>query len=83
MPTPVPRGRRRPADTHLARYLRDKSEARAMITYARRYSNYHNALLRRAEEEAEAAAGASVTAGAAAATAASCEVDGAEEDDTL
>jgi len=79
MPQPAPRARR-PADTHRARWLRDKGLARAEVQCARRFSNYYNSLML---EAVALATGASVTAGAAAATAASCEVDGAEEDDTL
>lgn len=79
MPQPASRARR-PADTHRARWLRDKGLARAEVQCARRFSNYYNSLML---EAVALATGASVTAGAAAATAASCEVDGAEEDDTL
>lgn len=79
MPQPAPRARR-PADTHRARWLRDKGLARAEVQCARRFANYYNSLLL---EAVALATGASITAGAAAATAASCEVDGPEVDDTL
>jgi hypothetical protein len=79
MPQPAPRARR-PADTHRARWLRDKGLARAEVQCARRFANYYNSLML---EAVALATVASLTAGAAAATAASCEVDGGEGDDSL
>lgn len=77
MPEPAPHRRRRPADTHRARWLRDKGLARAEVQCARRFSNYYNSLML---EAVALATGSSVTGGAAAATAASCEMDGSGDE---